>query len=143
LTGSTGTNDVRPGSRAAAVVGGAVRAALTVTCPVQLRAAAVASALARVSVYAPGLTGLPRSSRRSQTAASGTVGDAVPVRVRTTVPRHTSVTCIVQVWSLVTRAVVVIVPPLPYVALAGVGVGSINAVPRYCVVSCRIRGSWA
>ena len=49
-TGSTGTKLVRPGSAAAAPTVGAVRAAWTVTWPTQVRAAAVASALARVTV---------------------------------------------------------------------------------------------
>ena len=50
FTGSTGTKPLCPGRAVAAVAGGVVRAAWTVTWPVQVRAAAVASALARVTV---------------------------------------------------------------------------------------------
>ena len=46
-------------------------------------------------------------------ALSGTVGDAVPDIVRTTVPRQTSRISRLHCWSLVTPATVVMLAPLP------------------------------
>src|SRR5215203_2696165 len=103
--GSTGTKPVRPGRAAGATVGGVDRAASTVTGALQVGVDPPASEPVSASVYAPGRTSAPASSRRSHRALSGTAGDAVPVTVRTSVVRHASRTSSRHSWSLLTRAV--------------------------------------